>query len=187
MGQVLILFGTRYGTTKEISDRIQNISQELGMITESYDLEKYKSKDIPPLLEYDGIIIGTGIKMKKWTKGVRRFVQNRKLELFNNQNKLGFYVCCGEAADKSKIDNAINTYITSKLQNLGIKPALIDAFGGCYDLTEGSLITGMTRKIVISIMKNEEGIKNPEGKKHDYRDWVQIEDFVNNFYDLLKK
>lgn len=182
-----MLYGTRYGTTKEISNEIQKIIQERGITTESYDLDEHKLKEIPFLQNYDGIIIGTGIKMKRWTKSVKNFMQKRKSELIGCQNKLGFYVCCGEAAEKSKISNAINIYITSKLQNLGIKPALIDAFGGCYDLTEGSPITGMTRKIVISIMKNEEGIENPEGKKHDYRDWGQIGDFANNFSELLKR
>lgn len=187
MSKVLMLYGTRYGTTKEISNEIQKIIQKGGNTAESYDLDEHNSKEIPLLENYDGIIIGTSIKMKKWTKSVKKFMQKRKSELINCQTKLGFYVCCGEAAEKSKINSAINSYITSKLQSLGIKPALIDAFGGCYDLTEGSPLTGITRKIVISIMKNEEGIENPEGRKHDYRDWDQIKDFANNFGELLKR
>ena len=187
MGKVLILYGTRYGTTKEISNEIQKFLQEMGITTESYDLEQHKLKEIPPLQDYDGILIGTSIKIKNWTKEVKKFMQKRKSELIKNQNKLGFYVCCGEAAEKSNIDNAIDTYITSKLKQLEIKPALTDAFGGCYDLTDGSAITGMTRKIVVSILKKEEGIENPEGKKHDYRDWDQIRNFAKNFGELLKK
>ena len=35
-------------------------------------------------------------------------------------------------------------------------------------------------------MKDEEGIENPEGKKHDYRDWEQIKDFANKYGNLLK-
>jgi len=187
MSKALILYGTRYGTTKEISDTIEKIIQEKGIITESYNLKNHNPKEIPPLQEYDGIIIGSGIKIKRWTKAVKKFVQKRKSELKKRQSTLGFYVCCGEASKKSDIGKAINDYITSKLQKLDIHPAFIDAFGGCYDLTEGSPITGMIRKIVIAMMKDEEGIENPEGKKHDYRDWEQIEEFANKFGDLLKK
>ncbi|MFW9785653.1 MAG: flavodoxin domain-containing protein [Candidatus Heimdallarchaeota archaeon] len=187
MSKVLILYGTRYGTTKAISNEIQKVIDDKGIITESYNLEELKIKELPPLQEYTGILIGTGIKIKRWTSDVKKFVQKRKTELISNQNKLGFYVCCGEAAKKNNISNAIDTYITSKLQKLGIKPALIDAFGGCYDLTEGSSITGMTRKIVISIMKNEEGIENPDGKLHDFRDWEQIREFANIFAELVEK
>ncbi|MFX0032860.1 MAG: flavodoxin domain-containing protein [Promethearchaeota archaeon] len=186
MSKVLILFGTRYGTNKEITDEIQKKIQEVGLTTEIYNLEEHNSKEIPPLQDYNGILIGTSIKMGKWTKGVKKFVQKRKSELIKTQSKLGFYVCCGEAAKKTDISNAINKYITSKLQTLGINPALIEAFGGCYDLTEGSLLSGMTRKIIISVLKNEEGIENPEGKKHDYRDWEQIKDFANKFCLLVK-
>ncbi|MFX1405909.1 MAG: flavodoxin domain-containing protein [Promethearchaeota archaeon] len=186
MSKVLILYGTRFGTTKGISDEIERIIQEKGMITESFNLKEHNLKQIPHLDEYDGIIIGTGIKIKRWTKVVKQFVQKRKSELKKRQNTLGFYVCCGEAAKKSNINKAIDNYITLKLQKFGIEPVLIDAFGGAYDLTEGSPITGITRKIVISIMKEEEGIENPEGELYDYRDWEQIRNFANNFAELMK-
>ena len=186
MSKVLLLYGTRYGTTKEISDTIEQVIKEKGINTESYNLGEYNLKDIPPLLDYDGIVLGSGIKINRWTKAVKKFVNKRKSELKEKQRTLGFYVCCGVAAKKSDIGKAINDYITSKLQKLEIYPALIDAFGGCYDLTEGSPITGFTRKIVVGIMKDEEGIESPEGKKHDYRDWEQIKDFANRFGDLLK-
>lgn len=187
MTNVLILYGTRYGTTKEISDEIQRIIQEKGINTECYNLKGHKLKEIPLLKDYDGVIIGTGIKMKMWTKVVKKFLQKRKSELKKIQNKLGFYVCCGEAAKTSKISEAINKYITPNLEKFGIQPGLIDAFGGAYDLREGSSISGMTRKIVIGIMKEEEGIENPNGKLHDFRDWGQIKDFANKFSDLLTK
>ncbi|MEJ2293584.1 MAG: flavodoxin domain-containing protein [Candidatus Lokiarchaeota archaeon] len=144
-------------------------------------------KNIPPLDKFDGIILGTGIKIKKWTKEVKKFVKKRKSELEAIQNKMGFYVCCGEAAKKDKINDAIHNYITSKLEDIGLEPVLIDAFGGAYDLRDGSAVKGMTRKIVIGIMQKDEGIDNPEGKLHDFRDWEQIELFTNKFVNLLNK
>jgi menaquinone-dependent protoporphyrinogen oxidase len=187
MSKVLVLYGTRYGTTRGISDEIEKIIRENGINVESYNLKEHSLKEIPSLEEYDGIIIGTGIKIKRWTKMVKKFVEKRKSDLKKKENILGFYVCCGEAAKKNNISKAINEYITPRLEKLGIQPALIDAFGGAYDLTEGSPITGMTRKIVIAIMKEEEGIENPEGKLYDYRDWDQIKDFASKFVEILQK
>ncbi|MFX1364808.1 MAG: flavodoxin domain-containing protein [Promethearchaeota archaeon] len=187
ISKVLILYGTRYGTTKGISNNIEEIVKKKGIVTKNYNLAEHNLKEIPPLEDYDGIILGTGIKMKMWTKAVKKFVQKRKLELKNMQNSFAFYVCCGEASKKNNTDKAIKEYITPKLQKLGLQPILIDAFGGAYDLTEGSAISGITRKIVIGILQKEEGIENPEGKMHDYRDWDQIKDFANKFVELLKK
>jgi menaquinone-dependent protoporphyrinogen oxidase len=187
MSKVLILYGTRYGTTKEISDEIEKLIQEKGLSTESYNIKEHALKKIPPLKEYEGVLVGTGIMMGRWTKAFKNFVNKRKSELNEIQDNLGFYVCCGEAAEKTNIDTAINKYITLKLENRGLKPSLVDAFGGAYDLTEGSAISGMTRKIVIGIMKDEYGIANPEGKLHDFRDWDQIKDFVNKFLNLIEK
>lgn len=187
MSKVLILYGTRYGTTEEISEKIESIIQEKGINTVSYNLKDIDLKSILSLDEYDGIIIGTSIKIKKWTKDVKKFVKKRNSELKLMQNKLAFYVCCGEAAKKEKIKEAINNYIATNLADAGLEPALIDAFGGAYDLREGSAVKGMTRKIVIGIMQKEEGIENPEGKLHDFRDWEQIKTFTENFINLINE
>jgi len=184
MSKILILYGTRYGATKEISDEIEKVIQEKGIATESYNLKEVNLKNIPPLDQYDGIIIGTGIKMGMWTKTVKSFIQKRKKELKQMETSMGFYVCCGEA--QNNISKAIEKYITPKLEKIGIQSALIDAFGGVYDLREGSPVTGMTRKIIIGIMKKEEGIENPEGEMYDYRDWEQIKNYANQFVELLK-
>ena len=113
-------------------------------------------------------------------------MKKRKNELKQMQSSFGFYVCCGEAAKENNISKAIEKYITPKLEKEGIQSALFDAFGGVYDLREGSIVTGMTRKIIISAMKEEEGIENPEGEIYDYRDWEQIKNFATQFVELLQ-
>ena len=185
MSKVLILYGTRYGTTKGISDEIEKVIQEKGINTESYNLKEVKTKEIPPLDQFDGIIIGTGIKMGMWTSVVKSFIQKRKKELKQMEASFGFYVCCGEAKDD--VDKAKEKYVTTKLEKVGINSTLIDAFGGAYDLREGSPITGMMRKIVIGIMRDEEGIENPEGEIYDYRNWDQIREFAIQFVKVLEK
>lgn len=184
MNKVLMLYGTRYGTTKGISDEIEKILQGSGLATDNFNLKDVKLKDIPALNNYDGIIIGTSIKMGNWTKIIKSFMQKRKAELKKKQASLGFYVCCGEA--KNDISTAKEKYINSKLEKFGIQPALIDAFAGAYDLREGSPLSGMMRKIIIGIMQKEEGIENPDGELYDYRDWDQIRNFANQFVERVK-
>jgi len=184
MSKVLILYGTRYGTTKEISDEIEKVIRDNGIITESFNLKEVNSKNIPPLDQYDGIIVGTGIKMGMWTKAVKNFIHKRKNELKKKQASLAFYVCCGEA--QKDINTAIEKYINPRLEKAGIQSALIDAFGGAYDLREGSPLSGMMRKIVIGIMKEERGVEDPEGKLYDYRDWEQIRSFADQYVTVLK-
>jgi menaquinone-dependent protoporphyrinogen oxidase len=185
MNKVLVLYGTRYGTTREISDEIEKIIKENGITTESYNLTEINHKKIPPLDHYDGVIIGTGIKMGMWTKVVKNFFKKRKDELSKKQNSLAFYVCCAEA--QKDIKNAIEKYVIPKLEKYGIQSVLTDAFAGAYDLREGSAVKGMTRKIVIGIMKDEQGIEDPEGELYDYRDWDQIRNYANQFVNLIKR
>jgi menaquinone-dependent protoporphyrinogen oxidase len=185
MNKVLILYGTRFGTTKGISDEIEKVVKDNGITTESYNLTEVNHKNIPPLDQYDGIIIGTGIKMGMWTKVVKNFFKKRKDELKQKQDTLAFYVCCAEA--QKDIKKAMEKYVIPKLEKYGIQSALFDAFAGAYDLREGSAVKGMTRKIVIGIMKDEQGIENPDGELYDYRDWDQIRNYANQFVDLIKQ
>ncbi len=183
----MILYGTRFGATQGIAQEIQKGIQENGIETEIYDLKEHPSKNLPSSLKgHDGIIIGTGIKMSFWTKSVKKYVKKHGAELKQKQDKLGFFVCCGMANKKEEIGPAIEKYIATRLDKSGLKPALIDAFGGVYDLSDTSLMSGMNKKIISGILKDEEGWENVENKTYDFRDWDQIRNFTQKFVSLIK-
>ncbi|MFX1277338.1 MAG: flavodoxin domain-containing protein [Promethearchaeota archaeon] len=186
MSKVLILYGTRYGTTKGIVDEIEKVFQENNIDTKVYNLKEHSLKDIPPLTDFNGVLIGTGIKIKMWTKDVKKYVQKKKAELKQIQNKLGFFICCGTATKKEEIGSAIEQFITPKLEKLNLKPALIDAFGGAYDLREESLMGSMSKKIMMAALKEEKGMETVESKLYDYRDWDHVREYTNKFISIIK-
>lgn len=187
MSKVLILYGTRYGCTKEIAQEIEKFIQEKGFSTEIYDLKENSSKNVPSLKDFDGILIGTSIKMTLWTKSVKKYVKKNITELKQRQDKLGFFICCGTANKKEEIGSAIEKFITPRLEKLGFNPALIDAFGGVYDFSDNSLMGGMYKKIMAKSLQEDEGWETVENKAYDFRDWDQIKDFTNKFLDLIEK
>lgn len=60
---VLIVYGSRYGSTEEISQEIANVLENKGIETQLIDLKKMKSKDWPSLESFDGVLVGSGIKI----------------------------------------------------------------------------------------------------------------------------
>jgi menaquinone-dependent protoporphyrinogen IX oxidase len=76
--KVLIVYGTRYGSTEEISRDIAKFLLEVGIETELVNLRTTKSKKWPQIDEFDGIIVGTSLKMNKWKKEAKSFIDKNK-------------------------------------------------------------------------------------------------------------
>jgi len=185
MKKILVLYGTRYGATKGIAQKIEKTIQDNGISTEIYDLKESSSKSIPSLKDFDGIIIGTSIQMGMWTKPVKKYIKKYIADLKQKQDKLGFFICCGLAKKIDEIGSAIEQFITPKLDKFGLKPALIDAFGGVYDFSENSLMGGIYKKIMSKALQEEEGWEIVENKAYDFRDWDQINEFTNKFISII--
>jgi len=186
MSKVLLLYGTRYGATGGIAQKIEKIIQDNGISTEIHDLKATSPKNIPSLKEFDGFIIGTSIQMGMWTKSVKKYIKKNIADLKQMQDKLGFFICCGTANKKEEIGSAIEKFITPKLNDFGLNPALIDAFGGVYDFSENSLMSGIYKKIMTASLKKDEGWEIVENKVYDFRDWNQIDEFTKKFIDIIK-
>ncbi len=182
MKKVLIIYGTRYGSTKEISEKIAEIlgEKQLGLT-----LVNISEGDVPSLREFDGVLIGTGIRIGKWTKKIKKFVKKNLDELNNRDFKLGFYISCGTASKKEKVQEAIENFLISNAEELGLSLDLYDAFGGTYDLRESSPIGKIVRAALKASLKEEEGWEIVENKLYDFRDWDQIKSFAEKFASLI--
>ena len=60
MNKVLIVYGTRYGTTTEVVQDMSNTARELGVQVDVVHLEKGTAYPAPE--DYDLVIIGSGIQ-----------------------------------------------------------------------------------------------------------------------------
>ncbi len=182
MKKVLMIYGTRYGSTKEISEKIAEILREKQF---EVALINISEEAVPSLGEYDGVLIGTGIRIGKWTKKIKKFVKKKLVELNNREFKLGFYISCGTASKKEKVQEATEKFLLKIAEELGLSLDLYDAFGGTYDLRENSPIGKIVRAALKASLKEEEGWEIVEDKLYDFRDWDQIKSFTEKFASLL--
>lgn len=179
---VLILYGTRFGATKEVAMKIKKILEEKNIQTDVIDLKVDKQQELPKLGNYSGIIIATGIRMSMWVKEVKRFVKKAKNELKNYQGMKGFYVCSAFAADPEKYEKIKHEYITQRLEKHQLKFDLIEAFGGKIDMTPQSQLSWLDKKLVEIVSRQYEDVRN---KTIDLIDWKQVEKFANEFATLI--
>jgi len=182
---VLIAYGSRYGCTEEVAIEIGKTLETAGITTKIINLGGLKESEIPSIENFDGVIVGSGIKVGKWTNEADLFIDINK-DRFKD-TIFGMFACAGFVAndpEKSK-----EMYVEEKIQKLGLTPDFYDVFGGVFDLSRKSKAGFMDRKIMSIAAKGlekEKGIKIEKKGKNDFRDWNQIKLFALRFAESVK-
>lgn len=180
MKKVHIIYGTRYGATQDTSEKICDI-----LTTKEIDVSLTNLEDKEgSLSDFDGVLVGTGIKMGMWTKKIKKFINKHKKDLSKRNFKFGFFVNCGTSSQKEKINEAKERYIDKKMQKIGLTCDIADAFGPIYDFSETSTWSNINKKLMRSGLI-EEGWETVEDIRYDLRDMDQIQKFAEDFAGLL--
>jgi menaquinone-dependent protoporphyrinogen oxidase len=188
--KVLIAYGTRYGSTEEISQEIGKTLKKEGLQVQFVDLKKTKSKDWPSLENFDGVLVGSSIAMGKWMNEPQEFLKKHKAEIQKKEKILGMFVCCGTASFPETYEQGKNDYLEKIMAKIGIEADIYEAFGGVYDFSESSRVIGMAKRMLkmgAKYMNKNQGTQIDLNGKNDFRDWNQIQNFAKKFAALVKK
>ncbi|MHA1218667.1 MAG: flavodoxin domain-containing protein [Candidatus Heimdallarchaeaceae archaeon] len=183
--KILIFYGTRYGATEGVAGKIAELARENGFQAEVYNLKDLPGDKIPEFNNYDGILIGSSIKIGQWTKDVKRFVGNNKDQLNSFKGKKGFFVCSAYASDPDSYERVKVEYTKDAAGKLGVDIEYYDAFGGLMDFTETSRMGWLDKKLLKVAAKVASGEKAEDDSYTDLRDWDQIEKFALEFFKIL--
>ncbi|MDD1775147.1 MAG: flavodoxin domain-containing protein [Methanobacterium sp.] len=172
--KALVVYGSRYGTAAEIAREIADVIENEGNEVDLKDVRAIKKFDVSP---YDLIVVGSGIKMGKWTKGSLKFLKDNKSQLANK--KVALFVSCGAANEEKSRDEGWENYLKKvATENLEREPVELGLFGSVYDPNAKH---GLMYKLTNRFYKKElekQGIDTT--KRHDYRDWDEIRAWANN-------
>lgn len=187
MTKALIVYGTRYGATEDTSKIIANILSQEDFEVQLIDAKKDKIKNIN---EFDLIIVGSGIKMGRWTRGPEKFLENFQKEL--SKKKVALFVCCGSAYPLSKGEERIKEmqdakmkYLEEKADQYNLKPVALGFFGGIYNFNK---MSWFLRKTMSSLKPKleEAGFKETKTGEYDIRNLNVIQNWTKELTKKLK-
>ncbi|MFW9996548.1 MAG: flavodoxin domain-containing protein [Candidatus Odinarchaeota archaeon] len=184
--KVLIAYGSRYGSTEEVSVKFKKIMENKGFDADLVNLKAKKGK-IPNINNYSGVLIGSSIRISRWTKEAKKFLKKNAREINSSKIMTGVFLCSGEAADPVKRPEAVDKYLVQVFNDLGLELGdhiLYDAFGGVFDLSTASNLGWMNKKILNMVADEDPNIVR--GEKNDLRDWDQINGFIDSFIRKLE-
>jgi menaquinone-dependent protoporphyrinogen oxidase len=72
--KVLVTYGSRFGSTKEIAEYMVDVIKEKGIDVDLYDVAKAPSN----IDEYDVVLIGSGIQIGRWKNTALNFLKKHK-------------------------------------------------------------------------------------------------------------
>lgn len=173
--KALVVYGTRYGTANEIAEEIGKVLKEEGVKVDLKDARKLKNYDITP---YELVIVGSGIKISKWTKGSLKFLKDNKENL--NDKKVALFVTCGAANVPETIAEGQEKYLDDIVKKYLLnKPVSTGLFGSVYDPDANhGLLYKMANKFMIQKELEKQG--KDITKRHDYRNWDEIRNWTRN-------
>jgi menaquinone-dependent protoporphyrinogen oxidase len=179
---VLIVFTSRFGSTDEIAHEIADVLEKRTIQTTVINLRD--GMKYPSLEDYDGIIVGSGIKMGRWTKESYNFLKRNQISL--NSKILGVFVNSGEAANPKNYTEVQRKYLVRITNLTGVKANMMEAFGGVFDFSSSSSYSFLEKKIVRRLAKSiEGGIIVDDDKTNDFRDWKNIRKWAKDFSQLV--
>lgn len=156
MTKALIVYGTRYGATASTSEEIARILRQEGLEVRVVDAKKEKVRDIA---EYDLVIVGSGIKIDRWTSEPEEFLNNFQKELA--KKKVALFVSCGhgcQAENEGKpevIAKFRGKYLEEKAAKYNLQPIALGFFGGIEDYTKVSWLMKMAPPVKAARRKME--------------------------------
>lgn len=195
MAKVLIAYGSRYGSTEEIAHAIAEILERAGLETQLIDLRRTKQKQWPSIAPFDGVLVGSGIRIGRWTKEAIAFLKANAGEFKALKTKglvVGAFVSSGMASTPGQEEEARRKYLEAVFAKLGMTGAVdtYDAFGGVYDLSPTAPMGFLDKRMLgmaAKQMVKDTGTPLKEGARNDLRNWDQIRTFAEHFVQLVKE
>jgi len=183
--KLVIFYGTRFGGTVGIAQKIAEVLTEKGF---EVLIHNTKEIDNPKKIfekEFDGIILGSGIQIGAWTSKMKQFIIDYQQHIVEESVKLGMFVSCGTAFTEEGTIKACTEYVDDFSMKLGLKPVITAAFGGIYDFSKKSKHGMIKKKLLQSIVKKESPGKFELNDVNDFRNWEEIVAFAEKFAENM--
>jgi menaquinone-dependent protoporphyrinogen oxidase len=155
MVKVLVAYGSKYGSTKEIADKMGGAIKQEGLEVDILSAAKVKS-----LADYKGVVIGSAAYIGGWRKEVTNFVKKNEKAL----SQLPVWIFSSGPAGKGDPVQQVKGWLYPKaLKPIidNIKPRDVTVFHGNINTEKMNAI----EKWMIKQVKSEYG---------DFRDWEMI-------------
>lgn len=178
--KALIVYGSNTGSTEEIAETIASKLGDSGIMVDLVDLKKKKL--IRPE-GYDLVIVGSGIKVGKWTTEALNYLKDNEESLSLRPHAI--FVSSGFASEANRREQSRVDYIDAVLEkHPKLNPVSTGLFGGLYNWKRYNFVI---KRLVISLLKSMGHTTVDTSKPLDFRDWDMINAWAIELASIVMK
>ena len=182
--KALVVYGTRYGATAGTSEEIAKVLRGEGFNVRVVNAKEEKVDDISG---YELIIVGSGMKIDRWTKEPEKFLKKFKKDL--TKKKVAVFVSSAVQAiyeyegNTEAMERAFKKYLEEKAERYSFDPIATAIFGGVFPYDK---MGWMEQKTVGQLWRKfeEAGFKKKNGV-YDTRDWDAIRNWTKELARIV--
>ncbi len=172
--KALVAYGTRFGATAGTAEEIAKKLRENGLDARTANL---KTENFQGFLDYDLIIVGSGMAMGNWNSEAEDFV--KKFQLDFAKKKLALFISSLTPIEEKKG----KTDLVSKIRKIGIddkvskynlNPIAVGVFGGVINYPKISFLLRKGMELGYKADLKRFGFREIEPNVFDLRDWDEI-------------
>jgi menaquinone-dependent protoporphyrinogen oxidase len=166
--QVLVAYGTKYGATKEIAEKIGEVLRQAGLATDVVSADR--AGDVSA---YQAVVLGSAVYIGQWRKEAAKFLKANEMVL---AKKPVWLFSSGPTDEGDPVELVQGWRFPGKLQPIAdrIGPRDVAVFHGAADVNKMNFIEKWM-------------LKNVGASAGDYRDWEAISAWAKAIAEALQE
>ena len=167
MSRALIVFGSTYGQTERVAERIAATLRDAGF---TVDVHRGDRRPTPlSVAGYDGVVVAASVLMGRYQRYIREFVRRHADRL--NHSTSAFISVCGAAGSDPR---RAQEYMDALFRESGWHPTITRSFTGAVAYTKYSwLLRWWLQRI-----SRRAGLPTDTSRDWDLTDWNEVDRFA---------
>ena len=176
--RMLIVYGTSYGQTARVANRLHRLLFERGFDVTLVEGAALTADFCP--VDYDGVLVGASMIMRGYQKHIARFVRRHAAVL--NALPSAFFAVSGSAGSNNPLERAeAHRRMDAFCHDAGWHPSLAVSLAGAMAYTRYNFVL----RWVMKRISRKEGGSTDTSRDHEYTDWTQVAQFAAEFAERV--
>ena len=173
MSRILIVYGSRYGQTRRVADRIRQV-----LTSARHSVDFYQADEPPPSLaleRYGAVVVAAPVFFGKHQASVMDFIGHNAAQL--NSIPAAFLSVSGSRGREAQ------AYVSDMITRTGWSPVLAQPVEGAVAYTRYNPIL----RWVMRQISRHKGYPTDVSRDHELTDWSGVEQFARGVERLLPR
>lgn len=179
MSKILIVYGTGYGQTERVAQRIATVLNVSGHTVNAVKGDRLP-KDLS-LGDYDAFIVAASVQYGRHQAYIRALVREHIVRM--NTAPSAFVSVCGAMAGSAPDGARVaQEYVDRFLRETGWRPWAVQSFAGGLPYRR----YGVLVRLMMKFISRRTGRPTDTSRDYDFTDWAMVEQFARELSTLLR-